>query len=183
MPGNQAKSREKTKLARKAEQIANIELLLRHWRSLQTHIDSGITSQEELNELNEVTRSELLQMIKNPYFDAEYRAKSLTENRQYTQITLSHVLNQLNGWLNDESKAQSKNAKLRRRIIQRLYLDDERVPLEQQANMEILDVAEIQKQWEKAKQELVTLMFGTRGLLKTETAAYQIAPEVLTVAL
>jgi hypothetical protein len=160
--------------ATKSEQYANIELLLRNWRRLEENIQNTLSNQDALA----WRKIELL--MDNPFMDRGARVESLTRQRQYTQIIYEHFKTTLENWMS--SNRTSPAARLRRRLIQGLYLQIPRKTLKSFIN-DKHSIGTLGKELEKAKRELATLVFGANGLLKTNGTAYGFAPELLKTAL
>lgn len=159
--------------ATKSEQYANIELLLRNWQRLKDSVENTLDRQERL------ASRHIDLLMDNPMMDKSMYVESLTRQRQYTQIIYEHTKNALKLWLSRERERNNPHSRLRRRLINGIYLEEPRKKLKDYVD-EKHPIALLSKELSKAKQELATLVFGANGLLKIKAgAAYVISSELL----
>jgi hypothetical protein len=141
---------------------ADVELLLRRWKELDGFADKAITTQREADV--ELSEEELHNLMVNPYWNPDYEADTLTRHKQWTVIAVTHIRRQLEEWINDGDRASL----IRRKIIQGLYIDEQRTTLKELSGKEHIPIERLSRELAAAKEQLTARIFGAAGLLKQE---------------
>lgn len=157
---------EKNEARRKQNRnLYNMRLLLENYRGLNEYAKSAIYSVEQLIEDRTIGEYEVELLMKCGVKEDDLLIKSVASGAVRVKTLMAQVDKMLNVYRIDCETSSSETKKRRYRVINALYLAEERKSTKDIAEMEGEELRTIQNDAKAAREELTPLIFGIDGLM------------------
>lgn len=145
--------------------LYNTRLLLENYRGLNEYAKSAIYSVEQLIEDKAIGEYEVKLLMKCGVKEDDLLIKSVASGAVRVKTLMAQVNKMLNVYRVDCETSSSETKKRRYRVINSLYLAEERKSTKEIADIEGEELRTIQNDAKAAREELTPLIFGIDGLV------------------
>lgn len=156
--------RKRLRRIRHDKQLRNTRLLLKHYRSLNSHYANAVWEDED--EPQEETFADILELMTVRNYSDEVIVDSIRASSRKTRIIMRHVNAMLREYEKQCAESERPEDRRRWRVIKALYLDEGAISALAIAEKNGIDKRTVYKDADAAVERLTTLFFGVDGIEK-----------------
>lgn len=153
----------KAKQQRHDNRLHNTKLLIRNYRRLNDYYQNAVYDTVGAEDAGEDFK-EIMQSFGVEPDSEKLEAGSIKRNYLITRVVMSHVNVMLEVYRNECQSSQKEEDQRRWRVLNRLYLSEERATAEDLAQQERIDKRTVYKDIDACVKDLAVLFFGLSGL-------------------
>ncbi|MBQ3011023.1 MAG: hypothetical protein IJA35_00715 [Clostridia bacterium] len=156
--------RRRYRRARYDRQLRNTKLLLKHYRSLNSHYANAVWEEDDSKE--EDSFCDIMELMNSRSYDDEVFVDSIKQSSKKTRIIMRHVNKMLEEYETMCKESRRPDDLRHWRVIKALYLSPTRTAAMEVAEAERIDKRTVYKDVDAAVQDLTMLLFGVEGIEK-----------------
>lgn len=148
------------------KRLHNTRLLLRHYRSLNSHYANAVWGEDEEDEDIGDSFADIMALMDSRSVNDTIFVESIRKSSRKTYIIMKHVNTMLREYQFVCERSKRQGDRRRWRVIEGLYLGEPRIEAMEIANREGIDKRTVYKDVDAATADLTMLLFGVDGIEK-----------------